>query len=175
VIFKSKSMKTLIILLTIIVMATQGSQSTLPDAQKKASANFVTGTYPVFITRDLKATQQFYKKWFGYNIAFESSWFVLLSTPGDNPSLIAFMDETHPSSPPSPKAFKGDGAFLTIDVTDATSLYQELKSKGAKFSYDLKDEPWGQRRFALTDPNGLWVDVVQQIEPKAGWWDQYMK
>jgi hypothetical protein len=38
----------------------------------------------------------------------------------------------------------------------------------------LRDEPFGQRRFGLFDPAGVWIDVVEQIEPAAGWWDQYL-
>jgi uncharacterized glyoxalase superfamily protein PhnB len=88
--------------------------------------------------------------------------------------LLGFIHETHPSSPPTPKAFNGDGAFFTLDVSDATSLYQTMQKSGARFAYTLKDEPWGQRRFALKDPNGIWIDVVEQIPPHEGWWDQYL-
>ena len=38
----------------------------------------------------------------------------------------------------------------------------------------LRDEPFGQRRFGLFDPAGVWLDVVEQIEPAAGWWDRYL-
>ena len=33
----------------------------------------------------------------------------------------------------------------------------------------------GQRRFGLRDPSGLWVDVVEQIEPQQGYWGRYMQ
>jgi hypothetical protein len=39
--------------------------------------------------------------------------------------------------------------------------------------YPVKDEPWGQRRFGLFDPSGMWVDVVQQIEPVPGYWAKH--
>jgi hypothetical protein len=26
----------------------------------------------------------------------------------------------------------------------------------------------------LTDPNGLYIDIVQQVEPAAGYWEKYM-
>jgi hypothetical protein len=31
-----------------------------------------------------------------------------------------------------------------------------------------------QRRFGLFDPAGVWIDVVEQIEPAPGWWDKYL-
>jgi catechol 2,3-dioxygenase-like lactoylglutathione lyase family enzyme len=134
----------------------------------------ITGAYPVFVTKDIRATKDFYQQWFAWQPLFESTWFILLASPGEHPVLLGFIHETHPSSPPEPKAFNGDGAFFTLDVNDATSLYEAMKESGARFAYTLKDEPWGQRRFALKDPNGIWIDVVEQIPPHEGWWDQYL-
>jgi catechol 2,3-dioxygenase-like lactoylglutathione lyase family enzyme len=132
------------------------------------------GAYTVFVTKKIPATKKFYQQWFGYEIVFESTWFILLASPGEHPTLLAFIDEEHPSSPPSPRVFSGDGAFYTLDVTDAKALYDAMKTGGAEFTYHLKDEPWGQRRFAVTDPNGIWIDVVEQIQPQPGWWDKYL-
>jgi hypothetical protein len=28
--------------------------------------------------------------------------------------------------------------------------------------------------FLLGDPAGTWVDVIQQIDPKPGFWDKYL-
>jgi hypothetical protein len=33
----------------------------------------------------------------------------------------------------------------------------------------------GQRRFALRDPAGTWLDIVEQIEPAPGFWDPYLR
>jgi catechol 2,3-dioxygenase-like lactoylglutathione lyase family enzyme len=128
--------------------------------------------YTVFVSPDVVASREFYTKWFGYSIVFESSWFVLLASPGGHQSQIAFISEEHPSSPPSPKVFSGNGAFLTLDVKEAKILYEVMQQAGIEVTYKLTDEPWGQRRFAVTDPSGIWIDVVQQIQPAQGWWDK---
>jgi hypothetical protein len=26
----------------------------------------------------------------------------------------------------------------------------------------------------MKDPAGVWIDVIEQIEPQAGYWDRYM-
>ena len=36
---------------------------------------------------------------------------------------------------------------------------------------DIKDEPWGQRHFMMRDPAGVWVDIVEQIEPDPAFFD----
>ena len=53
--------------------------------------------------------------------------------------------------------------------------YERFTAAGLSCDLALTDEPWGQRRFGVVDPAGMWVDVVEQIEPAAGWWDPYLK
>ncbi len=131
--------------------------------------------YTVFITTDVKKSKAFYANWFGFTTIFESSWFILLQSPGKKSFPLAFMNEEHPSSPPVPKAMNGNGAFITLQVEDAKKVYDAMVKAGLKISYHLKDEDWGQRRFAIIDPNGMHVDVVEQTAPKEGFWDQYMQ
>ncbi|MCI0750989.1 MAG: VOC family protein [Flammeovirgaceae bacterium] len=131
--------------------------------------------YPVFITRDLTSSKDFYTRWFNLQVAFESSFFILLISTGERPWSVGFLNESHPSSPPSNPAMNAQaGVYLTLQVEDAKSDFEKLKAAGLKISYALKDEPWGQRRFGVVDPNGMYVDVVQQIEPANGFWDKYM-
>jgi catechol 2,3-dioxygenase-like lactoylglutathione lyase family enzyme len=147
-----------------------------PDtAHLQAVSENVQSMYTVFVSTNIEGTKKFYMQWFGYSIVFESTWFLLLKLPGASQAMLAFIEEDHPSSPPSPKAFSGNGAFLTIDVSDATKVYHAFKNAGADFAYHLKDELWGQKRFAIYDPNGLWIDIVQQTTPEQGWWDKYIK
>ncbi len=132
-------------------------------------------TYPVVVTAGLGECRDFYVRWFGFDVVFEASWFVLLTHPGERAASIAFMHPSHPSSPPSPGAFRGDGAFLTLQVEDATAEYERVIADGLRCDLALTDEPWGQRRFGVVDPAGMWIDVVEQIEPKDGWWDPYVR
>jgi catechol 2,3-dioxygenase-like lactoylglutathione lyase family enzyme len=149
---------------------------TMKDSiQHTAVAEQLLEVYTVFIAKDIKQSRDFYHIYFGFTSIFESSWFILLQSPGKKGFYLAFMSEEHPSSPPSPKAMKGDGAFITLQVTDAKKVYDAIKAAGLKIDYPLTTEDWGQRRFAVNDPNGMHVDVVEQVEPKAGFWDKYMK
>ena len=131
-------------------------------------------SYPVLVTEKLAECRDFYRRWFGFEVGFEADWFVLLSGGTEGPTSLALMHPEHPSSPPTPGAYCGDGAFITFQVEDAEAEYKRLVEEGAEFDLELTDEPWGQRRFGMTDPAGMWVDVIEQIEPAAGWWDPYM-
>jgi catechol 2,3-dioxygenase-like lactoylglutathione lyase family enzyme len=131
--------------------------------------------YPIVVTDKLAECRDFYTRRLGFNIGFEASWFVYLLSAGDQPRAIAFMAADHPSRPPGPETFSGKGMFLTLQVADVTAEFKRLSGTGVPIAYALRDEPWGQRRFGLVDPNGMWVDVVQQIEPQPGFWDPYMR
>jgi predicted enzyme related to lactoylglutathione lyase len=126
---------------------------------------------PGFIS---EASKTFYKKWFNWKVAFESSFFTLFVTPGERSFSIGFLSEDHPSSPPScPPMNSKAGVFLTIQVEDAKADFERMQNAGLKISYNLKDERWGQRRFGVIDPNGMYIDVVQQTEPEKGFWEKY--
>ncbi len=130
--------------------------------------------YTVYITKDLPASKEFYVKWLDFTVLFEASWFVYLQSSGEQKFGIAFIDESHPTSPPSYPAAYGSGSFVTLQVADASVAYEELKRRNAPVSYPLTQEDWGQLRFGLVDPNGIYVDIVQQVEPKEGFWERYM-
>jgi uncharacterized glyoxalase superfamily protein PhnB len=71
------------------------------------------------------------------------------------------MAPDHPSQPPGPETFTGKGMFLTLQVEDAAAEFQRLKQGGLSFAYPLRDEPWGQRRFGVYDPSGMWAELFR--------------
>jgi catechol 2,3-dioxygenase-like lactoylglutathione lyase family enzyme len=130
--------------------------------------------YPIVVTEQLTACRDFYRRWFGLEVVFEASWFVLLSAGESGPANLAFMHPAHPLAPPGPERFNGQGMCLEFQVEDARAEHERFTREGAPITLPLRDEPFGQRRFGLFDPAGVWIDVVEQIEPAAGWWDQYL-
>jgi uncharacterized glyoxalase superfamily protein PhnB len=133
----------------------------------------IVASYPIVVTDKLQECREFYVRWFELSVIFEASWIVVLTSDGEAPA-VAFMHSSHPSTPPEPAPFRGDGMFLTLQVEDAAAEYSRLTAAGLSCALELKDEPWGQRRFAAVDPAGMWVDVVEQTEPAPGWWDEYL-
>lgn len=128
--------------------------------------------YPIVITTSKDACRDFWQRYFGLRVGFDSSWFVWLASDSGDLS-IAFMTPDHPSAPPGPQPFSGQGLCLELQVEDAAGACEQLRAKGLRLEHPLTDEAFGQRRFGFTDPSGLWVDVVEQIEPERGYWDRY--
>lgn len=63
---------------------------------------------------------------------------------------------------------------LEFQVDDVQAEYERFQRDGAAIAYALRDEPFGQRRFGLFDPAGVWINLIEQIEPVVGYWDRYM-
>ena len=40
-------------------------------------------------------------------------------------------------------------------------MYNEMKKKNIEIKIDIRDEPWGDRHFAIQDPNGIGIDIVK--------------
>jgi uncharacterized glyoxalase superfamily protein PhnB len=130
--------------------------------------------YSIVVTEKRVECRDFYVRWFGFQVVFEASWFVYLAAAGDHAFGLAFMAPDHPSRPPGPETFNGKGMLLTVQVADARGEFERLSRAGLAIAYPLHEEPWGQRRFAVYDPSGTWVDVIEQIDPAPGFWDEYL-
>lgn len=130
--------------------------------------------YSIIVTDQKDEARDFWQRFLGFRPVFDSSWFTLMTDEGSE-SSIAFMTPDHPSAPPGPDTFDGTGACFELEVDDAAAAHAELTGRGLAVTYPLTDEPFGQRRFGFADPSGLWIDVVEQIESEAGYWERYMR
>jgi uncharacterized glyoxalase superfamily protein PhnB len=131
-------------------------------------------SYPLITVTRLQESRDFFVRFFGMSIVFEASWVVMLAHEEGGSIGLGLMTADHPSQPPGPETFGGKGMILTFQVDDAASAYARLKGLGAPIVYDLKEEPWGQKRFMGRDPSGIGIDVVEQTEPAPGFWDKHM-
>ncbi|MCZ8217195.1 MAG: VOC family protein [Cyclobacteriaceae bacterium] len=117
------------------------------------------------ITTKLAESKAFYTGNLGFGVTFENEFYLLLHTP-NHEAEISFLLPNHPSQQPFfHKPFSGQGMYLTIEVDDVDSLYNTLKKKGVNIKIDIRNEPWGDRHFAIEDPNGIGIDIVKYSPP----------
>ncbi|GAB3989148.1 hypothetical protein GCM10028807_13420 [Spirosoma daeguense] len=112
------------------------------------------------ITDKLQETKQFYTEVLNFGITFENEFYLLLHTPNQQAEL-SFLLPDHPSQQPLfQPAFGGKGVYLTIEFPNIDDEYARIKKLGVPIAIELRDEPWGDRHFAITDPNGIGIDMV---------------
>jgi len=115
--------------------------------------------YPIVVTESFLACRDFWSRHLSFVVVFENEWFVYMQADG---ASIAFMAPSHPSYPPGPEAYSA-GTSMELEVKDAVAALAEVRASGKEPDYPLTDEEFGQRRFSLKDPSGLWINVVQQL------------
>lgn len=148
--------------MTIIAL----SISLISNAQKSNSNSIHMQLNAGIITEKIEQTKKFYTETLGFGITFENEFYLLLHTPNQTGS-ISFLLPNHPSQRPVfQKPFNGQGVYLTIEVDNVDLLYNEIKGKGVPIEIELRDEPWGDRHFAVVDPNGIGIDFVTYAGPE---------
>ena len=121
-------------------------------------------SFPIFIVGNINAAREFYTQHFGFDIAFENEWYLHLVTASG--IQVGFM---LPDQPTQPDIFKqgsdGTGVIFSFEVKDADSAYSHATNASLNIVLQLRSEDWGQRHFCVRDPNGICLDIVQEIEP----------
>ena len=134
----------------------------ISSAQKKMDMKLNAG----IITEKLQETKRFYTEVLDFGVRFENEFYLLLHTPNHSAD-ISFLLPNHPSQKPIfQSAFDGKGVYLTIEVANVDEVYKELKEKGVEIAIEIRDEPWGDRHFAIKDPNGIGIDIVTYTKPE---------
>lgn len=117
-------------------------------------------------TTKLAETKEFYVKTLDFGVTFENEFYLLLHTP-NHAAEISFLLPNHPSQQPLfQKPFNGQGMYLTIEVEDVDKVYKAIKAKGVPIQIEIRNEPWGDRHFAIQDPNGIGIDIVTYAPPE---------
>ena len=129
-------------------------------------------SFPVFIVDNLNSAKSFYANYFGFNPVFENEWYLhLVSESGIQ---IGFLLPNQPTQPAIfHKAHDSNGVIFSVEVNDADSAYAEAKDKSLDIVLDLRSEDWGQRHFAIKDPNGIYLDIVQATEATEEYQEGY--
>ncbi|MCV6823331.1 MULTISPECIES: VOC family protein [Halocynthiibacter] len=95
--------------------------------------------------------QTFYKELFDLTVLMDFEWIITLGTDEHCSPQISLMNEGG-SGAPVPD--------LSIEVDDVNATFARAKELGFDIVYDLTDEPWGVRRFFVTDPTGKSLNIL---------------
>ena len=135
----------------------------------------VSSFYPVLAVEKAQVAplRDFYVSHFGFEIAFESDWYVSLRHAHGTPWELAILQFDHPTIPPDAQQ-PVQGLLLNFEVDNADAQYQRLITQaGLPLMSDIVSEAFGQRHFITRDPAGVLVDVIQVIPPSAAFEANY--
>ncbi|MGJ9374022.1 VOC family protein [Nesterenkonia sp. CF4.4] len=120
--------------------------------------------YPVVMARDVGATATFYREVLGFEPVYDSDWYVSLQRESFELAILAW---DHPTIPEGHRT-TAQGLLLNVEVDDVDAVHAELTSRGdLDVALTLRSEDFGQRHFVIKAPDGVLIDIIQQIEPSA--------
>jgi catechol 2,3-dioxygenase-like lactoylglutathione lyase family enzyme len=109
---------------------------------------------PDIKSKHLDASRQFYVDVMGLEVAMDMGFIVTLVSPSNPTAQVNLMrDDDSPTILPQ----------ISIEVADVDDVHSRAVSHGLNIVYPLTDEPWGVRRFFVTDPNGTVINVMCHI------------
>lgn len=118
--------------------------------------------HPLTITSKMKESADFYVNYFGFELVFESDWYLQLAHASG--AELAFMLPGLENQPEFLRhELNSEGMIFTLETENADDEFKRLTDVNAPIIYTLRDEEWGQRHFILKDPSGVYVDVVQYL------------
>jgi len=121
----------------------------------------IRSIYPVLQVAEPESAGDYFVENFAFERTFSADWYVSLR---HGVHELAFLHHAHPTIP---EGFRRTvtGILVNIEVDDATVEYERLVRAGLTVLLELRDEPFGQRHFILEGPEGIAVDVIEEIPP----------
>ena len=122
-----------------------------------------------FTTNRVEESRDFYIKYLDAKVTFDCGWYVNLEF-GNKSSTLQFMSPQQPEHQLS----SGAGLIYNFAVDNVDKEYEKLTEAGQAVIVPIEDHPWGDRGFAIQDPNGISLYIYSEREPSEEF-KQYFK
>ena len=110
---------------------------------------------PNLVVEDAEAAKAFFSGFLGFEPAMDEPGFKMFRSPSNPTAQITVADLEVEGQDRGIK-----DAQVSVEVDDATMLYERAQRDGLEIVYPLTDEPWGIRRFFVRDPDGNVINIA---------------
>jgi len=136
-----------------------GKGNTIDKVKKDITMNANTLS-SAFTTNKVEESRDFYVKYFDAKVTFDCGWYVNLEF-GSESSTLQFMSPQQPEHQLS----SGAGLMYNFSVENVDEEYEKLTEAGLAVIVPIENHPWGDRGFAIQDPNGISLYIYSEREP----------
>lgn len=114
---------------------------------------------PNLVAADPARSAAFYRAVFRLDVVMDHEWIVTLAGVGEQGMQLSLATEGGSGT---------DVPALAVEVDDLDATLARARAAGAAIPYGPVAEPWGVRRFYLTDPDGHLVNVLSHSSDPNG-------
>jgi uncharacterized glyoxalase superfamily protein PhnB len=115
---------------------------------------------------DVTASSKFLAEHFGFRERMAAEGFASLGRD-DAAMNVIFLRRGIEVLPEGFRDQRAAGVIVAFVVTDLVAEEARLRSEGVEITMPLREEPWGERLFQVTDPNGVVIELVEWATPGA--------
>ena len=112
---------------------------------------------------DERTSAEFLICHFGFDEEMASDGFVSLKRPDVGMNVIYLRTGLTTFKPERLRGRDADGLLLVFVVDDVDAEYARLEAEGVEFTTPIETEPWGERYFQVSDPNGIVIQLVTWV------------
>jgi uncharacterized glyoxalase superfamily protein PhnB len=116
---------------------------------------------------DEQASAEFARDYLGFSEEMASDGFVSMSRPDAGFNLVFLRTGLKTFKPEHMSGHAADGLLVVFVVEDVDAEYARLESAGVPITTPIETEPWGERYFQVSDPNGVVYQLVQWVSPEG--------
>jgi catechol 2,3-dioxygenase-like lactoylglutathione lyase family enzyme len=117
---------------------------------------------------DEQASAQFARDHLGFVEEMADDGFVSLSRPDAGFNLVFLRTGLKTFKPDHMRGHAADGLLVVFVVDDVDAEYARLQAAGVPITTPIETEPWGERYFQVSDPNGVVFQLVTWMsDPRA--------
>ena len=122
----------------------------------------ITATAVSLNVADVEASAAWARRHLGFFVGLAADGFCSLEHPQSGMNLI-YLRTGLSSFKPASVAGPADGLLVVFTVEDIDADHARLVSEGVEVVTPLETEPWGERYFQMSDPNGVIYQLVQWV------------
>lgn len=120
------------------------------------------------LSLDLARSREWYTSLFGYQVEFDSDWFVHLKDARNGALELGIIAADHHIVNERMRTTR-TGGLITLVVDDVDTIHRSAQAAGVEIIEPPTNLFYGQRRMLLVDPDGQIVDVSSECPPDPEW------
>jgi len=128
----------------------------------------ITATAISLNVDDVQASAAFATEHFGFRQEMADDGFVSLSREDVGFNLVFLRTGLATFKPDAMRGRRADGLLVVLVVDDIDREYRRLLESALPITTPIQTEPWGERFFQVTDPNGVVYQLVQWVAARSG-------
>jgi catechol 2,3-dioxygenase-like lactoylglutathione lyase family enzyme len=106
---------------------------------------------PDIVSERIDESRKFYTEFLGFDVAMDMGWVLTFASPSNPTAQVTLVRGSEKAT---------EHPNVSIEVEDVDAVHAKAVTLGLQIVYPLTDEPWGVRRFFVTDPNGIIINVL---------------